>query len=383
MKKLLLLITVISMAFVGCEPMDDIYDDIDTGINVQGVAEYTLTDDDYEELELGYGNFYNIEEAKEMLPAFLSNKYPVWGKGSLANVSFMVYNGKKDEKSLIVYEATPEDGDEFGSYYGNFDRMSQIEDLLDSKFGDEPERTLVSLTYEWYQSTTGTVDRNDGFLLLDGEWQFITGPTEDEYAALGESYPNFSNEDEALEKLPVFLENKYAYENPVKGDIKGVMYNVYKQDEDDVDRDGDTSERFEQGTILYFVYNGNEWVKYNNALEETLQFGHDGVTWVPDNTIKYTFETADYVTVGDEFIVAYPGPGDNVAYFKTFDRRSSSDNYWNDDMLLEAMNFFLDSIAPSAEEGQKYEVTFNTYVGSTVAETLFLVKQGGVWVYQE
>ena len=38
-----------------------------------------------------------------------------------------------------------------------------------------------------------------------------TGFTAEEYATMGEGYSNFSSEDEALAKIPVFLLEKFRY----------------------------------------------------------------------------------------------------------------------------------------------------------------------------
>lgn len=73
---------------------------------------------------------------------------------------------------------------------------------------------------------------------------------------------------------------------------------------------------------------------------------------------------------------------DNVGFFGSFDRRSGSANFWNNDMLLEAFNVLLDSIDPSAQEDQKYVLTYVIYNGSTTDESMSVIKTGGVWVYQ-
>lgn len=49
-------------------------------------------------------------------------------------------------------------------------------------------------------------------------------------------------------------------------------------------------------------------------------------------------------------------------------------------MLLEAFNLLLNNNDPSAEEGQKYVLTFIIYNGSTTTEDMSLIKTGGVWV---
>ncbi len=48
-----------------------------------------------------------------------------------------------------------------------------------------------------------------------------------------------------------------------------------------------------------FIFDGVNWVALFETTEITLQFGHDGTTWIPDNTIKYTLTGADYSLVGN------------------------------------------------------------------------------------
>ena len=51
-------------------------------------------------------------------------------------------------------------------------------------------------------------------------------------------------------------------------------------------------------------------------------------------------------------------------------------------MLLEAFNALLNDVNPTAEEGQKYSITYVVYDGSTVNRTMNLIKTGGVFVKQ-
>ena len=93
-----------------------------------------------------------------------------------------------------------------------------------------------------------------------------------------------------------------------------------------------------------------EWTPHTSVISTTLQFGHDGSTWVPDNTIRYTLTGADISLISDHFILIYPGPADNVGFFGSFDRRSGSSNFWSDDMMLEAFNVVLDARDDSARD---------------------------------
>lgn len=382
MKKLTyLFVVMLGLALVGCNPMDDIHAEIDADDPaITGDVTFTMSDDDYDALGLGYGNFNNVDDAKSMIPDLLSDKYPVWGKGSSATVTFNIYAPLRTERSLKVYEVTTADYDANPdtARFNNFDEMSQIYDFLDTKYTDPSSRLLVSLTYKFYDG--GVSELNNGFLYNDNQWNFIQGFTDDEYEAMGEGYPNFSSEEEAEEKIPLYLKEKYYFKNRSVGDIESIMYKLYTTDVDDVDGDGRTNDRTTYSYVSYYVYDGTDWVPYGNEIQETVQFGHDGDKWVPDNTIKYRLSSSDIALISSSFMTKYPGPADNVGFFGSFDRRSGSSNYWSDAMLVEAFNVLLDDKSPTAEEGQKYVLTYVVYTGSTVDESMSLIKSNGVWV---
>ncbi len=74
--------------------MEDIYDEMDsTADPIVGSEAYTLTGDDYAELDLGFGSFSSVEDAKADLPDFLADKYPFWGQGSSVLVGYDLYIG--------------------------------------------------------------------------------------------------------------------------------------------------------------------------------------------------------------------------------------------------------------------------------------------------
>jgi hypothetical protein len=374
----------LGLALTSCEPMEDIHDEINSTLdNEKAVGDivYTLTKDDYlKEMDLAHTNFNSLDQAKELLPAFLADQYPYYGATSSALITFDIYAPKSTEKSLIVYEVETEDYDAYPETekYNNFDDMDQIYTFLNDKFPDLANRTLVSLTYKFYDGNTNTV--NNGFLYVNGEFEFIPGLTDAEYAQAGEGFPNFSSEDEAEAKLPIFLKEKYKYELLQKGDIKPIMFKLYTTDVQDVDGDGSKTDRTTYSYVKYFLFNGSDFVPYTNTVSQSLKFGNIDGTWIPDNTIRYNFTGADYAFVSNAFITKYPGPAKNVGDYKSFDVRSGRDNEWKPEMLLEAMNVALNNIMPNAEEGQKFVVSFNVYNGSVVTETLSLIKVNGAWV---
>ena len=135
--------------------------------------------------------------------------------------------------------------------------------------------------------------------------------------------------------------------------------------------------------LAEFTFDGNSWTAPGNTIQTTLQFGHDGTVWEPDNTILYTLKPADYAAIGEALADEYPDPAWSVGNYNNFDRRVGNRNYWSDEMLVEAMNVVLERIDPNAPEGQKYVVTFDIYDGSAGTESLSLIKQDGEWVLNE
>lgn len=358
MKKLFYLLAIIGLGFTACEPLEDINTEIDTASTeiISGDAIFALSDDDYSDLDKGFGNFDSTDEAKDLVPGLLNDKYPVWGAGSSALVTYKLYAPKRDEKSLVIYEVTTEDYDSNPdtANFDNFDDIDQIFAFLNAKYPTPEDRVLVSLTYKFYNGSLNFW--NNGFLYVDGAWEIIEGFTEDEYAAMGESFPNFSSEDEAFSKIPVFLEDKFKYETKSSGDIHGAMYKLYVG--------GGVTESY----VVYFIYDGSAWAKYDNVIDETLQFGHDGTVWVPDNTIKYTLTASDYALVGND-------------RFGNFDVRSGKDEE-SDEARLAKINTILLNNFPGNEEGQKYAVSYNIYNGSDAVWTTNVILEGGVYLMQ-
>ena len=182
MKKLVYLLTAFfAITLTSCEdPMEDIHNEIDAKTTViTGDVAFTMSDDDYDFLELNYGNFNNVDDAKSMIPGLLSDKYPVWGKNSSALVTFNVYSPLRTEKSLARYTVTTADYDANPdtAQYNNFDDIDQIYTFLDTKYDDPSDRFLVSLTYKFYDGSAKTL--NNGFFYNNDTWNFIKSFTDD------------------------------------------------------------------------------------------------------------------------------------------------------------------------------------------------------------
>ena len=567
-KSIYLLMMLMGLAFTSCEPMEDIHEEIDASLNevpIAGITEYELTDEDYEALELDFGNFSSLDDARALIPGLLTSNFPVWGDGSLAqvtfdlyapidvvehtvsaagyeavglsedyftsmsqiqdflryqfpqaeegsyveltyrtvadeilyafdnddfdlveeelgdtypeqaesaanynnferresndaywsnemiveainvvlpetfdgvegqtyNVSYPIYDGSSGTESMTVqydgnsyvavssaetYEFSETDyelvGTEFAEEYpgpagnaeqfGSFDvrddsdnywsedmLLEAINLILTEQFpsaevgsefvvefdvfsgGVSTTSRAVVLTDDGYvydeESNTSVIEETKVFALTNGSWNVPFTLEAEDYSEMGQSYPNFSDEEEALYKIAIFLGREFPYAE--EGDFMAVQYDFFESGE------GTSTE------YANFVFEDGAWRAIPSVIEETLQFGHDGVTWVPDNTITYTLAPADYVFIGEYFAEEYPDPAWSVGNYNNFDRRPGNRNQWTDEMILEAMNALLNNkVAPNAEEGQKYVLTFDIYNGTNTTEQASLIKQDGVWV---
>jgi hypothetical protein len=356
MKKIFLLLTVFSMVFASCEPMEDIYTDLDaTETVIVGEAEITLTDDDHNDLTgNSFGNFGSIAEAKTMIPGYLNDKYPVWGKSSGVKVSFKYYNKVSTFSENVYALSDAEHNAITGKSYGNFDKSYHITNFIDDKYTSPEEGDFVSLRYRFYAGGEQTL--TDGFSYTGGKWNKITGFTADEYKAMGESFPNFSSHDEAAAKIPVTLVDLFKFNPKSEGDIVSAMYELYK------------GSGVTKSYTSNFIFDGTSFSKYNNVKGETVQFGHDGNTWVPDNTIKYTLTAADYALVGND-------------RYGNFDVRTGKDEETVASRVAKINTILLNNF-PNDAEGQKYIVSYNVYNGANAVYTTDVIKTGGAYVLQ-
>lgn len=365
MKKILLLLTVFSMVFTSCEPLEDINAEVDALESaIVGDVIFTMSDDDYKVLDLSFGNFSSEADAKTMIPTLLNDKYPVWGNKSSATVTFKLYN-KVKTYSKNIYELSDADHNDItGKTYGNFDKSYHITNYLEATYPAAAEGDFYSLRYRFYSGGESTL--TDGFVFENSEWTKITGFTADEYNAMGESYPNFSSHDEAEAKTPVALLDVYKFDAKEAGDIVSTMYELYKG--------GGVTKSY----TANYIFDGSAWSKYTNVIDETIQFGHDGATWVPDNTIKYTLvRNADYEYIAGQLDGNAEFANVSLANLASY---GDFDYNWSDEQIHFALALFLDHLDPSAAEGQKYILTYVIYDNGENDYQTGFIKTGGVWI---
>ena len=347
-----------------CNQLEDDLNTLDVPNTVSADLELTLEEEDYDFVEKNFGNFNDEEEAKSLIPDILANNYPQMGDGSSALVHYDIYSPIRigDENE---YELTEEDYEALDQGFGNLSSERDITDAVEYKFTDPGENDVVTLTYEWYcagcpdQGTLTSKVAN-----YEGNWYVAYAPTDDDYAFMGQSYPNFESRSTARNRIATFLGTKYLFDDP--GTIRTSVFTYTFIDDED--------ERQFVDFLAVFEYDGSAWQPFQDVVQRSLQLGHDGIAWIPDNTIKYTLGGSDYTFIVGEFADSNPGGSGNMGQYGNF-----SSTAWTKEQITEAIAAVLVDRFPTVE-GQKYLVTYSIYEGATIDKTLHLIYTDGAYV---
>ena len=341
MKKIIYCLAILGTTFMGCEPNEDIYKNLDSvdkpGFDyIQAVENYVFTSEDYElfETELNEEEFFETQaQADQLIPGFLADKYPVWGEGSLVNVTYNLF----DETTLEVLSTTE-----------TLSNINQVDSYLASNYETAENGTFVELTYNADVLS---------YTLSEGDFEKIGNALSASYPEAASSAANYGNFDRRsdrdaywsdgmiLEGFNELLAGEYS-----TGQVVAVTFAIY---------DGGTN------------YSESFTVQYTGRGFSKLDVEVSGV-----NATEYTLGSSDYNSIGDALAASYPGPADNASSYGSFDVRESSDNYWSEAMILEGLNIIL----PTATEGDVYAVTYKVYNGSVGTQTMTLLYTDGAYI---
>jgi len=217
--------------------------------------------------------------------------------------------------------------------------------------------------------TGATVNKELYYTYTDGEWKISEGVyylSSADYDSMGEGsgqpgkYNNFDSSMKPDNYIPTFLKMKYAFAQ--EGEELKVVYKYY-------------SSGVQTRGNLYTVIDG-EWVGHQSVVSTLLQFGHDGNSWVPDNTIKHKLTDADYVYLSDQLstVAGYEDIYVNLGKYKDYDYN------WTEDQIIESLNILANYINPTAEEGQKYIFTYLMYDNGIKELSMNLILENGMWI---
>ena len=214
------------------------------------------------------------------------------------------------------------------------------------------------------------------YMYSEGAWELAENVyylSSADFDSMGEGsgqpgkYDNFSSSISPNGYLPAFLAINFPYGQEEEELI--VTYAYYSS----------SSGAQVRGNL--YTFTDGAWMAHESTISTSLQFGHDGTQWVPDNTIRYTLVDSDYAAVASALLTT-PGFEDaagNLDSYGNFNRTGGGSS-WSDVMMVTAMGVVLDNLDPSAADGQKYITTCNIFDGSSGAEDRSLIKEAGVWV---
>jgi len=251
----------------------------------------------------------------------------------------------------------------------------------------EDEIVYIAFKYETTESVAATWEINDVIITSGVEQETVSKEvfytyngskwveaegvyfvSDDDFDSMGEAYGqpgyynNFGSSITPTDYLGTFLTLKYPYAQ--EDDEIIVVYDYYSS----------SSGAQLRGNL--YTFTDGAWTNYESTQSASLQFGHDGTTWVPDNTIKYTLTSADYTYIGETYADKYSSIIATIITYQDFDSN------WTDEYILDVLNGVLFNNFPDAEEGQKFAVTYLMYSGGAQYLTMYVILEGGVYVMQ-
>jgi hypothetical protein len=344
--------TFVGLALTGCEPMEEIHNEIDAELDNQlavADADYVLTEDDYEDLGQSFPNFSSVADARTLIPSLLSDLYPTYGAGSIINVEFDLYDPIRVED----YTVTDEDYNNFGLSNNYFTSASIVGDFLEGKFDTAEEGSYVEVTYD-------VVATDIEYELTDDDFALIGEQLGDVYPDPASSAAQFENFDRR-ETRDAYWSDDMIYEaveivlldqlNGVAGQTYKVSYPIY------------TGSSGEESVTV--VFDGNSYSEF--------------MTTPPGEDYEVSETDIDLIVTGLSDDSEFDDAVSNLDRFGNFNRQLGSDSYWSDSMLAEAFTIALNANFPDAEDGKVYIVQYSFFDGSGGTGSLAVVKNGDVY----
>lgn len=304
MKKIFLLLTIITMVFTSCEPLEDINTEIDAQDNpIIGDTEYTLTDDDYDALDLDFGSFSSEDDAKAMIPGLLTDMFPVWGNGSSVLTGYNLYignaDGVRDYTGADDYQLAtldyPNGNLNAVAFYPSENPEDFMNDILSAEFTSPTEGQLVLAKYKQYIEEPIV-----GFANVYG-------------ATFPGDFTNFEIKDEGASDVDVWSEgSSYAQGSGYNGFTSG---NIEWFISPEIDLAGQINLKFQINQYMKYV-NGN-WGLLKLLVSKDFTTGGDQLAATWDAIDIQTLPAGDgneYVLSEDYDLSAYDGETIHIAF---------------------------------------------------------------------
>lgn len=357
--------------FWACDPLEEEINEIKQNQSIEKTVEVRLDDDAYayssNESVAKYGNFNDVDQAKELIPEILDNLFPALGQGSSANVTYDIYQPLSLRDTIAETTVTYQEYQDLGFTYGNFDSDDDIDLYLKGKYPDANERDVVNLTYDWYAGSTSTITK--AIVLWNGVWRnsYVLSADNGDYQNLDRgSRDYFSTKSQAENNIGIYLNELFPYAEA--GQMEFVIYNYRDYDQDGI----------EYGQVLLYRYDGSSWNLKDSSNEEySLKFAHNGTTWVADNTIKYSLTAEDYIAIAAAYQDSNSSGSESMNSYKNYDI-----SLWTEEQIEESIINHMTELFPPVD-GQKYLVEYATWEPGSGTGTLYIIGEGGTYVIYE
>ncbi len=417
MKKILYILSISLFLFTSCDPMDDVYKEVDEA-NKEAKADakffamrtlldenYTLVDADYElstnEGLKKYKSFSSKATAKDNLAQILNDKM-VYGKaGKDYKVTYKFYRGKLSYVkayleyldavgALETYELTDADYDSMGTgkgepgKYNNFSEKipaaKYLPDFLKKKFPDAKANDIIVVTYKFFDGKVRNITENwvfDGTVWAENPeagpkapklptdvtvYELVAG----DYDSMGApgKYDNFSSSQKPQNYLPTFLGVKFPYAK--EGTKYLVVYKFYGKKKKNDEKNSTFKEALE------YTLTDGVWKPYSSVVPEVavMSYKVGKKTWefVPPiafvkteepATAEYTLTPADYELVGN-------------GHYRNFDIREGKPEA-DETVIIQKLTIILKSQTKvEIKPDNVYAVTFTYYDGKKGDKTINL-----------
>ncbi|MBI9056900.1 MAG: hypothetical protein JEZ01_03910 [Labilibaculum sp.] len=402
MKKILYMASIFALLFTSCDPMEDVYDEVDKA-NADELADqkffsdktlitngYELTEADFalssNEDVAKYKNFSKYATAADNLADILTNKKLYGEAGIEYTVIYNFYRGSlsylgdyldflEELAAIDSYTLSTADYDSMGTgndepgKYNNFSGSTPAEDYLPNfllgKYPDAVDGDELAITYKFYDGSVSEITEFwafDGSVWAESSKSAPEVPSDVEiyelvsadYDSMGApgKYNNFSSSDAPESYLPNFLGQKFPY--ALEGDKIAPIYKYY---------DGGVESRMKEYTLTDGV-----WVEYSSTIDASALVAFKDKAWVfvpPIKFIKsekaateqYTLVDADYALVGN-------------GNYKNFDVRDGKGEA--DEAVVIAKLTMILKANFELVVGNVYEVTYDIYDGANGTATMKL-----------
>lgn len=295
-KYITLAILATSLMFTSCDPMQDIYKDIDSKeTSIKKTTSYELTAADYTTIAglLDKNNphaatfkamqaFDQNVTAQEMIPHILKVKYPEWGKGSSVNVTYnevlplnskiealgeraFVTLGKKELETLGINSLMGLSKEQISAIINVAKKKagSAVSILIGCKIDDEKQRLIFAVN--------GNEAGKDYYVI---SWEELT--------EMGiKKYPNLSSSKRPEHLIPTLLAQKYPYAND--GDSRIMIYAFYN-----------SANKTTSVDAVKYEKKNKVWAPAPLVQAKTSQFIHTGRAWIFDPTINFELTSEDF-----------------------------------------------------------------------------------------